>query len=508
MSNILLLGILVLGLALGLGIGYFVRKIMSQAKINTAEINAEKIMSESKTKAQEIIIEAKEKAIKGLEEVKREEVKMKSELTNEKQRMEKRENAFDKQLLDLQEKQTRLQEQIEHVKQKAEEVKKIREDAAVKLEQVAGLTKDEAKEELIKIVEKDSKDDLAVRIMKIEKESSEYFEKQAKKLIGDAVQRIASSHAADATTTIVDITNDDMKGRIIGKEGRNIKTIERLTGCELVIDETPGVLIVSGFSPIRRQVAKITIEKLIADGRIQPARIEAFVEEAKKDLAVDIKKAGEDALYQLGITGVDPKLVNIVGRLKFRYSYGQNNLLHSLEVAKISQLLAEELGADPIEAKKAGFFHDIGKAVDHETQGGHPEIGYTIMKKFGFPEHIAYPCIAHHEDKPKTLIGAIVKAADAISGGRPGARKGTYDEYIHRLEELERTATEFSGVEKAYAIQAGREIRVFVRPAEVDDYQAYILAKDIARKIESEMRYPGEIKVMVIRETKVIEYAK
>jgi ribonuclease Y len=250
------------------------------------------------------------------------------------------------------------------------------------------------------------------------------------------------------------------------------------------------------------------LKKLVSDGRVQPARIETYFEEAKRDLALDIKKAGEEALYELGIAGVDPKLVSIIGRLKYRYSYGQNNMVHSLEVARLSMLMAEELGVDVTMAKKAGFLHDIGKAVDHETQGGHPEIGYTIMKKFGFPEEIAYCSIAHHEDHPKTLLGCIVKAADAISGGRPGARKGTYEHYIQRLEELEKIAMEFKGIERAYAIQAGREVRVFVEPSVVDDYAAYNLAKDIARKIESTMQYPGEIKVTLIRETRVTEYAK
>jgi len=314
----------------------------------------------------------------------------------------------------------------------------------------------------------------------------------------------------DTTTTLVELPNDEMKGRIIGKEGRNIKTLERLTGCELIIDDTPEMITISGFSPVRRQVAKRSLEMLIKDGRIQPARIEDAVNQAKKELAKEMKKAGEDALYELGIpvSSIDPKLVSILGRLKFRTSYGQNVLQHSIEVARISGMLADELGADAFECKKGGLFHDIGKAVDHDMQGAHPQIGYNIMKKFGFPEEMCYQSVAHHEDKPKTLSGVIVKAADAISGARPGARRSTIEEYITRLQNLEDTAMGFEGVEKAYAIQAGREVRVFVEPGQIDDYGAHELAKNIAKKIESELTYPGEVKVTVIRETRTMEYAR
>jgi ribonuclease Y len=299
-----------------------------------------------------------------------------------------------------------------------------------------------------------------------------------------------------------------MKGRIIGKDGRNIKTIEKLTGCELIIDETPDMILISGFSPIRRRVCQLALEKLIKDGRIQPARIEEFIDEAKKELALDIRKAGEEALYKLGITGLDPKMVSIVGRLKYRTSYGQNVLNHSIEVAQLSAMMAEELGFDGAKAKKAGFFHDIGKAVDQETQGTHPEIGETILKKFGFDEDTIDVAAHHHDDKPENVYTQIAKAADAISGARVGARRDTYEQYVARLEELEKTASDFPGIDKAYAIQAGREVRVFVKSEEIDDYAAYNLAKDIARKIENELQYPGEIRVNVIRETRVVEYAR
>jgi len=308
----------------------------------------------------------------------------------------------------------------------------------------------------------------------------------------------------------VELPADDMKGRIIGKEGRNIKAIELQTGVEIIIDDTPGVVTISGFSPIRRQVAKRALEALIKDGRIQPARIEEAVNEAKQELAADIRKAGEDALFTLGIPlpSIDPKLVSILGRLKYRTSYGQNVLQHSIEVAQLSAMMAEELGADVGVCKRGGLFHDIGKAVDHDMQGAHPEIGYNILKKFGFPEEICYQSIAHHEDKPRTVEGAIVKAADAVSGARPGARKQSLEQFLRRMEELEKTAAGFEGVEKAYAIQAGREVRVFVRPNEIGDREASALAADIAKKIEAELQYPGEVRVTVIRETRVVEYAR
>jgi len=360
------------------------------------------------------------------------------------------------------------------------------------------------------LVEAQHKEDLLTRMRKLDEQSAEEIDIKAKNILSLAIQRQASSHVAETTTTYVELPSEEMKGRIIGREGRNIKAIELLTGCELIVDDTPGMVTISGFSPIRRQVAKRGLEKLIADGRIHPGRIEETIDEAKRDLALDIKKAGEGALDELGIpvSSIDPKLIQILGRLKYRTSYGQNALMHSMEVAKLSTAIAEELGADIQVCKKGGLFHDIGKAVDHDMQGSHPEIGYKIMEKFGFPEEICYQSIGHHEDKPKTLEAIIVKAADAISGARPGARKDSLDLYVKRLEELERTASSFEGVDKVYAIQAGREIRVFVNPKQIDDYEATKLARAIAARIESELKYPGEVRVTLIRETRVIEYAK
>lgn len=508
MNTLIWAAIAVIALAVGIAAGYFWRKKMATSMANSKEAKAEKILAEAKTKYQESILEAKEKAVQMLEDAKREERKMRQDLQNAQQRLEKRESMFDQKLLEFQDKQTKLQEKIDHITNIKTEIEKLRDQEFQKLQSVAGMTRDEAKNLLMVKVEEDSKTDLMGRIIKLEKESSEAFEDKARNVIVTAIQRCASSHAAETTSTAVTLPSDEMKGRIIGKEGRNIKMIEKLTGCELIIDETPEVITVSGFSPIRRQVAKIALEKLMEDGRIQPARIEEFVEKAKQDLALDIKKAGEEALYKMGITGIDPKLVGIVGRLKYRTSYGQNILNHSMEVGYLAGIIASELGVDAAKAKKCGFFHDIGKSVDQETQGSHPEIGYAIMKKFNMDEDLAQASLTHHMDKPYNIFATIVKAADAISGARFGARKDSYEQFVARLEELEKVAGDFPGIEKVYAIQAGREVRVFVKPNEIDDYAAYQLAKDIARKIEQELQYPGEIKITLLRETRVIEYAK
>jgi ribonuclease Y len=322
------------------------------------------------------------------------------------------------------------------------------------------------------------------------------------------MQRIVSSYTPEISTTNVDLPNDEMKGRVIGREGRNIKVIEQLAGVEIIVDDTPNTIVISAFSPIRRHVAKRALDALIKDGRIHPTKIEEAIDKAKKDLALDIKKAGEEAIYELGITGFDPKLVLILGRLKYRTSYGQNALRHSVEVAILSGLLAEELGADVPLAKKAGLLHDIGKAVDHEVQGTHPEIGRDIAKKFNLPEEVIAPIETHHDDHPRGLISVIVKVADAISASRPGVRSDTYERYLQRLEELEGLANSFEGVEKTYALQAGREVRIFVNAEKIDDLGMQNLAREIAKKIEAELKYPGEIKVNVIRENRVIEYAR
>ena len=404
--------------------------------------------------------------------------------------------------------QQKLYDKVNKVEEAKEKIQKIKEEQLAKLEKISNLTKDEAKDVLLKNVEAQMKDDLLSRIKKLESETTETLEEKARDLMASTMQRLVSNYTAEITTTVVDLPSDEMKGRIIGREGRNIKVIEQLTGTEIIVDDTPNVITISGFSPIRRHIAKKTLDRLILDGRIHPTKIEEAIEEAKKELAIDIKKSGEEAMYEVGITGFDPKLVQIIGRLKYRTSYGQNALKHSLEVAHLSALLAEELGADVTLAKKGGLLHDIGKAVDHEVQGTHPEIGRDIAKKFNLPQEIIDPIETHHDDRPRGLIAIIVKVADAISAARPGARHDTYERYIQRLEELENIASSFTGVDKSYAIQAGREVRVFVTPEEIDDLAAYNLARDIAQKIEQELKYPGEIKVNVIREMRVTEYAR
>lgn len=492
----------------GFFIGFWLSKLLAKSKAQGAEAKAEKILAEARTKQTEVILAAQEKALRIIEDSKKDEERRRQEVNNTQSRLEKRETAFSQKLLELQEKQQALYDKVAKVEEVKEKIKAIKEEQLAKLEKIANMSKEEAREVLFKNMEERTKDDLLARLNKLEKESTETIEEKTRDLLVNAMQRLASSATVETTTTAVNIPNDEMKGRIIGREGRNIKVIEQLTGTEIIVDDTPNVITVSGFSSIRRHIAKRALDKLILDGRIHPTKIEDAVEEAKKDLALDIKKAGEQAMYEIGITGFEPKLVQIIGRLKYRTSYGQNALQHSLEVAHLSALLAEELGADVTLAKKAGLLHDIGKAVDHEVQGTHPEIGKNIAVKFGLPQEIIDPIETHHDDRPRGLISAIVKAADAISAARPGARHDTYERYIQRLEELEKIATSFAGVEKSYAIQAGREVRIFVTPEKIDDLAAANLARDIAKKIEEELKYPGEIKVNVIREMRVIEYAR
>jgi len=492
----------------GFFVGYWLRKKIALSQVARAEAKAEKILADTRAKQKELLLEAHDKALKIIDQAKKEDEKRRQEISNLQARLEKRETVFSQKLLELQEKQQQLYDKVNKVEEVKEKINKIKEEQLAKLEKIAAMTKEEAKEVLFKNVQNEIKDNLMARIKKMEKEASETMADKARDLIASAMQRLVSSYATEITTTTVDLPNDEMKGRIIGREGRNIKVIEQLTGVEIIVDDTPNAITISGFSPIRRHVAKRTLDHLIKDGRIHPTKIEDAIKQAKEELALDIKKTGEEALYEIGVAGFDPKLVQIIGRLKYRTSYGQNALGHSLEVAHLSALLAEELGADVTIAKKGGLLHDIGKAVDHEVQGTHPEIGANIAKKFNLPAEIIAPIRTHHDDRPDGLISIIVKVADAISAARPGARHDSFEQYIQRLEELEKIATSFAGVDKSYAIQAGREIRIFVKPEEIDDLTAYNLAKDIAQKIEQELKYPGEIKVNVIREMRVIEYAR
>ncbi|MEK7139616.1 MAG: ribonuclease Y [Patescibacteria group bacterium] len=493
---------------IGLGAGILIHRAMSSRKIESATAKVEKILTEAKNKAQEKLIAANEKSLAVIEEAKREEQQRRKDIQAAQQRLEDRENKFDQKLLELESKQEELQSKSQQLDEAKKKLSTIRDEQMAKLEKIAALSTAEAREVLLRNVEAQSQEALASRIHKLQATEAEEIERQARDMVSLAIQRCAGSQAVEMTTTTIHLPSDEMKGRIIGREGRNIRVIEQMTGTEIIVDDTPQAITVSGFSPIRRHIAKLALEKLISDGRIHPARIEEAVEEAKKTIALDIKKSGEEALYELGITGFDPKLVQIIGRLKYRTSYGQNILYHSIEVAHLSALLAQQLGADVVIAKKGGLLHDIGKAVDHEVQGTHPEIGASIGRKFGLTEEVIAPILTHHEDKPPTLEACIVKVADAISGARPGARKDSYENYLKRLDELEKITTSFPGVEKSYAIQAGREVRVFVSADQLDDFHAAQTARDIAKKIEDELKYPGEIKVTVIREKRVIEYAR
>lgn len=493
---------------IGIFIGYQIRKRVAQTEADSLEAKMQAHVEEAKSKAREIQLQAKDKALAIIDQAKQEEDQRRQELKEQQRRLEKRETLFDQKLLDLENKHGKLQDKAQKLEAIKQEIQKIKDTQVAKLESIAQMNREQAQKVLLENVEKNMEETLMNRVKKIQEENSIELENLANQKLANVIQRCSISHATESTTTVVDLPSEEMKGRIIGREGRNIRSIEQLTGIEIVVDDTPQVITISGFSPIRRHVAKKALEKLILDGRIHPAKIEAAIEEAKKEIAIEIDKAGKDACYDLGIAGLDPKLVQIVGRLKYRTSYGQNVLQHSIEVAHLSTLLAEELGANVTICKKAGFLHDIGKAVDHEIQGTHPEIGRDIAKKFNLPEEIIIPILEHHEDNPSTLEAVIVKVADAISGARPGARKDTYERYLQRLEELENIATRIEGVDKSYAIQAGREVRVFVEPDKLSDIESQKAAEKIAKDIENELKYPGEIKVTVIRENRIIEYAR
>lgn len=492
----------------GFFIGYIAYKKTTEGKINTAKEKAEKILSDAKSKEKELLLQAQDKAIGIISESKKEEASRRAEINQLQKRLEDRESTFSHKLIELQDKQQKLYDKVTEVQEIKEKIKAIEEAQTAKLEDISKMTQEEAKEVLLKREEEKSAEDLLVRMRKLENENQDTIEEKARDFLATAMQRMVSDYTVDLSTTIVDLPNDEMKGRIIGREGRNIKAIENMTGVEIIVDDTPNAITISGFSLIRRHIAKKTLDYLIKDGRIHPTKIEDAVLSAKKDISIDIKKAGEEAMYEVGVTGFDPKLVQILGRLKYRTSYGQNTLRHSVEVAHLAAMLAEQLGANVTLAKKGGLLHDIGKAVDHEVSGNHTEIGRDIAKKFNLPPEIIAPIESHHDDHPSSLVSVIVKVADAISSARPGARRDSFENYIQRLEELEKIALSFSGIEKAYAIQAGREVRVFVEPEKIGDLEAHNLAREIAKKIENELKYPGEIKVNVIREMRVTEYAR
>lgn len=492
-----------------MGLGYLIRRLIADSRIRSAETKAQNILNEAKSKSQDLLLEAKNKSLKILEESKKEGQERNAQLLRIEKMLSKKEGELDGKDRELGKDRQILKEKIETATKNQEEIATIKNRQLSELEKISGLKKEEALGLINKKLESEHQDELYQRVKKLEESGRETLDRKAREVMTTAIQRYAGSHIADVTTTVVNLPSDELKGKIIGKEGRNIKTIERLTGVDVIIDDTPETLILSSFDPIRRHTAKLALEKLIADGRIHPAKIEELVEKAKIEINEKIKEAGEAALYEVGVGPVDPKLTFLLGRLAFRTSFGQNVLLHSIEMTHVAGLLAQELGADVTTARKGALFHDIGKAVDHEVQGTHVEIGIKILQKFNMDEKVIMAMRSHHDEYPyTTLESRIVQAADAISAARPGARRDTVEIYLKRLEDLERIANSFEGVEKSYAVQAGRELRIFVTPVKVDDLTAIKMARDIAKRIEEEMKYPGEIKVNVIRETRAIEYAR
>lgn len=510
MNNLIVfIGTAIGSLIIGSILGYYTRQTIAKKQAGTIESKLNKLIIDAKNEAKETLFRAKEKAGKILDEIKQEDnIRQRQQLQAE-ERLTRKEQYVDQRNSQMEKDYSKFKLKVHKIKKIKEELIGLKDEQVKKLENISQLTREQAKEELLTIAEKGHQKILMERIQRMEKEGKEELNKKAQGILVLAMQRYAASQSSEITTTSVDLPNDELKGRIIGKEGRNIKTLERITGVEILVDETPGMIVVSGFDPIRRQIAKLALDRLIQDGRIQPARIEEMVEKAHEEISEKIKEAGEAAVYDVGIAGLDPQLIKLLGRLRFRTSYGQNMLLHSLEVAHLAGTIASELGSNVSIAKKAGLFHDIGKAVDHEIQGSHVEIGRKILKKFNAEEEVIVAMQSHHEEYPyESLEAFIVQVADAVSSARPGARKDTVEAYLKRLESLENIANSFAGVEKAYAIQAGREVRVFVRPDKISDLEAHKLARDIAEQIHQELRYPGEIKINVIRETRVTEYAR
>ncbi len=503
----LIVGVVCLGI--GSTLGYLARQSIARRNYRTIEAKLQKKVDKTRQEVGEITKEAKAKAEEIVIAAKTEEDKRSQRLLKTEQVLLQRENILDTKLTKIEVEEKEFQAKVNKLRDVKQSLENLKQEALKNLERISDLPKEEAKKELLASIEKEFQQEILERIRKLEKAGIEKFEIRAKEILTSAVQKCALSQAQEITTSTVSLPDEDIKGRIIGKEGRNIRTLEKLTGVEIIVDETPQTVVLSSFDPVRRYIAKISLEKLIQDGRIQPARIEEVVAKTREEIATQIKDAGETAIYDTGILDLDPKLVQLLGRLKFRTSYGQNVLLHSIEVAHLAGALASEIGADAKIAKKAGLLHDIGKAVDHQIQGSHVEIGIRILEKFGIEKEVISAMKSHHEEYPyESPEGVIVQTADAISGSRPGARKDTLEDYLKRLGELEKVATSFSGVDKAWALQAGREIRVFVRPEELDDLAARKLAREIAQRIQEELRYPGEIKVTVIRESRVVEYAK
>jgi len=501
-------------------IGFLVRRRFSEAKIGSAQEVARRLIEEAEKQAEilkkEAVLQAKDKFYEEKAEFEKETTEKRQELQNLEKRIIQRESHLDKkmELLDGKEgeinrREKNLVQQEKVVQEQEKKLNTLIEKQRAQLESVAKMSSDEAKRLLIESMENEAKHEAAKRLKRIEEEAKEMADKKSKEIISLAIQRYAGEYVAERTVSVVSLPNEEMKGRIIGREGRNIRALEAATGIDLIIDDTPEAVILSGFNPVRREVARIALERLVSDGRIHPARIEEVVQKVEQEIEVTIREAGEQATFDVGVHGIHPEIIKLIGRLKYRTSYAQNIYLHSLEVAFLCGIMASELGVNVKQAKRAGLLHDIGKAVDHEVEGSHGKIGAELAKKYGESPVIVHAIASHHEEeKPESIIDVLVEAADALSGARPGARREMLETYVKRLEDLEKIAQSFSGVEKSYAIQAGREIRVMVQPDRISDEDSIVLSRDIARKIEKEMTYPGQIKVTVIREMRAVDIAK
>ncbi len=497
----------------GFGIGYWVRKNVAEAKIATAEEAAKKILIEAEKvgegKKKEALVEAKEEIHRLRNELDREVKERRSELQRLERRLVQKEENLDRKIDAIERKEEVLSRKEAEVDKSQDKINELYAKQQAELERLSGLSSEQARQLLLASVEEEIKHETAIMIKDLEQQAKEESDKKAREIISLAIQRCAADHVAESTVSVVALPNDEMKGRIIGREGRNIRTLETLTGIDLIIDDTPEAVILSGFDPVRREVARIALEKLIVDGRIHPARIEEMVEKAQKEVEQKIKEAGEQATFETGVHGLHPEMIRLLGRLKYRTSYGQNVLKHSIEVSHLAGIMAAELGVDVMLAKRAGLLHDIGKAVDHEVEGPHVTIGGDLAKKYRESAEVINAIVAHHGDEePLTVQAVLVAAADAVSAARPGARRESLESYLKRLTRLEAIAESFEGVEKTYAIQAGREIRIIVKPEKIDDTSSVLMAREIVKKIESELEYPGQIKVTVIRETRAVDYAK